>query len=274
MQKDRSKQGTRFIKLHGAGNDLLVVHSREMPKAKAAFVRRIAHRQLGVGCDQLMEVLSTRPLAIQIWNQDGSKAEMCANGSRTTLFLAAQLGWIDRKSKQVPLRVSGRDYVARMVKPGHYELCLGEPEIEALETIRIGKEKITFWPVRTGNPHAVIFTGGSQWKLPKDFSYLEWGPRIENHSHFPKRTNVEFVRKLKVQGRKATVHVEAWERGAGATLSCGSGAVAVAAMVNKLYGATDIRLRMTQFELRVRFEGKSAFLSGPCALVAEGTAYL
>ena len=87
MQKGRARQGTRFHKLHGAGNDLLVLTSSELPKAnKAAFIRRIAHRQLGIGCDQIMEVLSKKPLAIQVWNQDGSKAEMCANGSRTFLF--------------------------------------------------------------------------------------------------------------------------------------------------------------------------------------------
>ncbi len=273
MQKGSPKQGTRFYKLHGAGNDLLVLHGREMPSVnKAAFVRRIAHRQLGIGCDQLMEILSLKPLAIQIWNQDGSRAEMCANGSRTFLFLAAREGWLNRQAKRVPIRISGKSYEGVRIKPGSYALCLGEPEIEKPETLHLDGKKIPFWPVRTGNPHAVILVGAGpySWKAPKDFSYLDYGPRIERHAHFPQKTNVEFVRSLKVKGRRAETIVEAWERGAGATLSCGSGAVAVAAVVRKLTGVSAVSVRMTEFELRVNFEGDQAFLSGPCALVAEG----
>lgn len=277
MQKARSKQGSRFYKLHGAGNDLLVLGSRDMPAAgKAAFVRRIAHRQLGVGCDQVVEILSREPLAIQIWNRDGSKAEMCANGSRTFLFLAHHEGWVDRKGLRVPLRVSDADYEGIQVSPGSYEFCLGAPEVGSPGRLRIGKGTIPFLPVRTGNPHAVVWmTGPSSWKAPSGFDFRSFGPRIETHPRFPRRTNVEFIRAWKRKGSKAEVRVEAWERGSGATLSCGSGAVAVAAAVRRRdKGIEEVSVAMTDFVLRVRFEGERAFLSGPCALVAEGVAYL
>ena len=273
MQKGPRKQGNRYVKLHGAGNDILVVFSRDMPRTgKSAFVKKIAHRQLGIGCDQLVEVESLKPLAIQIWNTDGSRAEMCANGTRVFLHLGSRNGWFNKNAAQVPLKVSGKSYTANKVAPHAYELCLGVPEIGNLERLSLGKEKIPFWPVRTGNPHAVILTTKHKlaWKAPKGFDFKTVGPRIEHHKRFPHRTNVHFIRDLKVNGKRAVALVQPWERGAGATMSCGSGAVASAAVVRGLTGATDVEIRMTSFRLRVRFEGEKAFLSGPSALVSEG----
>ena len=276
MQKGPARQGSRFFKLHGAGNDLLVLASKDMPKTnKAAFVRRIAHRQLGLGCDQLVELISKKPLAVQIWNQDGSKAEMCANGSRSFLFLAAREQWIDSHAPRVNIRISGAPYEGVRTTPGNYELCLGTPEIGEPEVLALGKERIPFYPVRTGNPHVVVLmTGPGAWKAPKGFDYKSYGPRMETHRRFLGKTNVEFVRKIRVKGHTATVDVQAWERGAGATLSCGSGAVAAAALVRRLKYVGLVKVRMNTFELLIRFEGNRAFISGPCVLVAEGRFFL
>jgi diaminopimelate epimerase len=272
MKKAPAKQGTPFHKLHGAGNDLLVVHSSDLPKRnKSAFVRRMAHRQTGIGCDQVVELLSTRPLAVQIWNKDGSQAEMCANGSRSFLFLAALEGWLEAKAETVPLEVSGAPYLGRKVKGG-YELCLGSPKILGADQLALAGESVPFWEVSTGNPHAVVLLheGKHHWAAPRAFNFLEYGPRMETHARFPRRTNVEFVHPWKRKGKEVVVKVEAWERGAGPTLSCGSGAVAVAAVLRELTGAERFRVQMTQFELQVKFEGDQAYLSGPCALVAKG----
>lgn len=274
MQKGAGRQGSRFWKLHGAGNDLLVVESADMPvRGKAAFVKAISHRQLGVGCDQLLEVSSRSPLAIQIWNNDGSRSEMCANGARTFLFFAARMKWIDPAAKAVALRVSGKDYEGRRIGPESYEFSLGEPQVGPLELLQIGADAIPFRAVVTGNPHAVILADGAKgWKAPRGFDYKVTGPKIETHPRFPQKTNVEFLRKIRVKGKTAEVDVEVWERGAGATLSCGSGAVASAAVVKALYPAVILcKVRMTRFELRIRFEDAVAFISGPCVLVAEGT---
>jgi diaminopimelate epimerase len=273
MQKGSGRQGSRFWKLQGAGNDLLVLESSQMPtRGKAAFVKAISHRQLGVGCDQLMEVTSRSPLAIQIWNGNGSKSEMCANGARTFLFFAAHEKWIDPEAKTVVLQVSGKPYEGRRIGHEIYEFSLGEPQIGPLETLKVGEENIPFRAVITGNPHAVIVAHGPKsWKAPRGFDYKVTGPKIETHKRFPQKTNVEFLRKIQVKGKTAEVGVEVWERGAGATLSCGSGAVAVAAVVKALYPQIVVcKVRMTSFELRIRFEGAVAFISGPCALVAEG----
>jgi diaminopimelate epimerase len=274
MQKGASRQGSRFYKLQGAGNDLLVLESTQMPsRGKAEFVRAISHRQLGVGCDQLMEVTSRKPLAIQIWNNDGSKSEMCANGARTFLFFAARKKWINPKAATVALRVSGKPYVGKRIGHEKYEFSLGEPQIGALEELYLEGSLIPFRAVITGNPHAVIVADGPHaWRPPVGFDYKSTGPKIEVHPRFPKKTNVEFLRKITVKGAKAEALVEVWERGAGATLSCGSGAVASAVVVRALHPEVNVCIiRMTQFQLRIRFEGAAAFISGPCALVVSGT---
>jgi diaminopimelate epimerase len=219
-----------------------------------------------------MEVTSRSPLAIQIWNGDGSKSEMCANGARTFLFFAARQKWIDPEAIVVDLQVSGKPYKGYRIGHESYEFSLGEPQVGPDETLKLGSEAIPMRAVITGNPHAVILTAGPKsWKAPKNFDYKITGPLIETHKRFPQKTNVEFLRKIQLKGKTAEVDVEVWERGAGATLSCGSGAVASAAVVKTLYPQILVcKIRMTKFELRIRFEGAVAFISGPCALVAEG----
>lgn len=266
-----------FYKLHAAGNDMLVFLSKNLPLAgrkKREFVQKIAHRNLGLGSDQVLEVLSTKPLAIQIWNCDGSKAEMCANGARAILFLAAKLKWISTKLKEVPLEVSGGKYLG-LRREDSFELCLGAPKILGEKQLQLGTENVPYLEVSVGNPHAVIFSTGSPemrpW-CPKEFDYKKFGPAIECHPDFPQKTNVEFIRSWKATKSQVEVQVEAWERGAGATLSCGSGAVAVAAVMRKFLGASLVKVRMTDFVLEVRFDEKNrAYLSGPCAFVASGT---
>jgi diaminopimelate epimerase len=272
MKKAATRQGKPipFQKLHGAGNDILIVEAKHLPKiGKPALLRRMAHRQLGIGCDQVVEVLSRKPLRVQIWNQDGSRAEMCANGSRVLLFLAAKEGWISRASSAIPLEISGKKYVALKTKGG-YELCLGKPDVGEESLLRVGQSRIPYFPVSVGNPHAVILAGPRSWRMPKDYSLLRYGPAIECHSRFPQKTNVEIVRSWKQRGSVVEASVDVWERGAGATLSCGSGAVAVAAVLRKLSGAKMIKVRMTDYLLTIRFEGERAYLSGPSALVAKG----
>lgn len=105
-----------------------------------------------------------------------------------------------------------------------YQLCLGTPEIGKFEQLTVGSARIPL--VVPTNPHAVILTTQHKlaWKAPKHFDYKVTGPLIETHRRFPKRTNVEFIRELKVSGKRASALVEVWERGAGATLSCGKAA--------------------------------------------------
>lgn len=277
MKKPRARQGIQlpFYKIHGAGNDMLVFEGKKLPKkgeAKAEFLKLMAHRQLGVGADQLLEILSKKPLAIQIWNQDGSQAEMCANGARTFLFLAEHKGWAKPVKNRVPLHISGKPFEGLKTKLG-FEICVGAPSILGHDTVPVQGEIIPFWEVSVGNPHAVILCAGGaeHWQPPRNFSFRHYGPLLEAHKRFPKKTNVEFVRSMKLEAGVAVAEVEVWERGSGPTLSCGSGAVAVARVLRQELGADRARVIMNGFELRIRFEGEQAYLGGPCALVAKGS---
>ncbi|NUM88121.1 MAG: diaminopimelate epimerase [Bdellovibrionales bacterium] len=265
-----------FAKVHSAGNDAIILEEASWrgssPARKAELVRRIAHRSMGVGADQVLEVLERNPLRFQVWNQDGSRAEMCANGTRSLCHFAFLRGWIPPASATISVEVSGRPYVVRRRARG-FSVSLGSPVVKPPRTLRQRGQAIPWVSVNVGNPHAVIFmTGGrGEWRAPSDFDFREWGRELEVHAAFPQRANIEFVRKLRVTGSRAEVLTEFWERGAGATLSCGTGAVAVAAAVRaQREGVREVLVRMTQFELRVTFDGPSAWLSGPSVLVAEG----
>ena len=276
MKKAPTKQvkPIPFYKLHGAGNDILVVEAKYLPKSgKAKKIQAMAQRQLGIGSDQVIEVLSRKPLKLQVWNQDGTKAEMCGNGVRALMHLASLEKWLGGQPKEVPLVISGKPYKALKAAQG-YEISLGEPTVAEKQLFNLNGEIIPFTEVSVGNPHAVIFFGQDDWEAPTDFYLRYYGPRIESHERFPKKTNVEFVRSWSKKGKVVEALVEVWERGAGATLSCGSGAVAVAAALRKRAPeAREFRVKMTDYELKIRFEGGKAFLSGPSALVAKGIFY-
>ena len=253
-----------FYKLHGAGNDILVIESKFLPKkGKSKWIQRFASRQLGVGADQVMEVTQKNPLEFFVWNGDGTRAEMCANGSRVLLYLSHLLGW--SRGKKIPFSIGRKNFVGYRISKEIFEISLGAPKIYGNESISTSLGSVPFFRVSVGNPHAVIFSE----TLPP-FSFRELGKEIEHHSAFPQRTNVEFIRSWEKKGSRIKALVEVWERGAGATLSCGSGAVAVARVLKEKSGLSHFHIQMNQFVLKVRFEGEEAFLSGPSTLVAKG----
>lgn len=255
-----------FVKIHGAGNDCIFFRSMDLPKGwePSLFVRRIADRRTGVGSDQVFERLPQSPFAAQVWNQDGTKAEMCGNGSRCFAALLEKEGHWPAGVDSLQLQISGKHYTVTRVSHG-YELCLGVPLVEPERKLKLFGHSLVYVPVHTPNPHAVFFLED----FPKGavFDFLSWGPAIEKHADFPDRTNVEFVH----APSEGTVRVEAWERGAGATPSCGSGAAAVGAALRARGDSADsFRMRMTDYELRVRFLEGQALLSGPTQFVAQG----
>jgi diaminopimelate epimerase len=264
-----------FHKVVGAGNDCLIAQSSDLDRLesdKARIIRSICDRHDGVGADQFFELLSTAPLAVQVWNCDGSKAEICANGTRSFLLLAREEGWVPEAAKEVRLLVSGKEYCATWNGSG-YELCLGIPQATQHQQLFCDGQKIPYTSVNVGNPHAVILARGEakDWSLPYGFQFQEWGSRIESHPDFPHKTNVEFVRSVLRQGAEAKVEIQVWERGAGATLSCGSGAVAVAAALAAEDPSLQIfAIKTNHFTLHVRLEDGKAYLSGPSRTVAKG----
>jgi diaminopimelate epimerase len=208
----------KLSKWQALGNDYLLVERAELTQPLTPdAVRKLCDYHYGVGSDGLLEVVSAdgARAEIRIWNPDGSTAELSGNGVR---IVAA---WLARRSdsERVTLTIGSRE-VAAVVGANHaIALDIGQVEVGETETLDLGDERIEFTPVSVGNPHAVVR------REPERGELLRLGPRVESHSRFPDRTNVQLVR---VDGpHDLTVGV--WERGAGETLSSGTSSVAAAA---------------------------------------------
>ncbi len=250
----------RFTKMHGLGNDFVVIDQslqNEKISMDSSLAKRLADRRLGVGCDQVVLVEGRKVL---FWNADGSEAELCGNGMRAVgLFLhqAHQKDWFEvetKKGKQI-IQFHSKDEI---------EVNLGAIDLGTPEEIQIKDQNFVFQSVNIGNPHAVVFVES----LGEEF-VCEYGSIIEKHSRFPNRTNVEFV---KVLGPRQ-IEVEVWERGAGYTQACGSGACAAAASMIALNGGkSPMQVKMPGGTLQVKWVNASAevFLVGPARAVFNG----
>jgi diaminopimelate epimerase len=208
---------------------------------------------LGVGSDGLLEITSvdgTRA-EIRIWNPDGSTAELSGNGVR---IVAA---WLARRSgaERVALSVGSREVEAVIGADGNIAVDVGRVEVGETETLDLGDERVEFTPVSVGNPHAVVR------REPERGELLRLGPRIERHSRFQERTNVQLVR---VDGpHDLTVGV--WERGAGETLSSGTSSVAAAAAaVANGWCESPVHVHLPGGDLLVELDAQGeARLTGP-----------
>ncbi len=224
----------RFRKMHGLGNDFVVVDLRGgQSTPDAALVRAVADRRRGIGFDQFISIEDDPSKEIVaymgIWNPDGSRSGACGNATRCVGHLLMEEGGIDT----VRLRTDAGLLSCWSAPGGLVRVDMGAPKLdwqdipvaEASDTVRVD---VKFGPidnpalwgpgaVNMGNPHAVFFVDDAE-AFPVD----KIGPMVENHPMFPERTNVEFCT---VQGRNR-MRMRVWERGAGITQACGSGACA------------------------------------------------
>ncbi|MCD6377757.1 MAG: diaminopimelate epimerase, partial [Planctomycetes bacterium] len=226
----------RFVKMHGIGNDYICIDCFAQTVANPAnLARRISDRHFGVGADGLILILPSdiADAKMRIFNADGSEAEMCGNGIRCVAKYVHDHGI----SSNNPLRIetsAGIKTISLTLNEQNKVILatvdMGEPILEPSEIpVKIAQERAIDIPLETpkgifkmtcvsmGNPHAVIFVDNVD-KIPLH----EIGPMIENHSLFPSRVNVHFV---KVLSRKEVI-MRTWERGSGETLACGTGASA------------------------------------------------
>jgi diaminopimelate epimerase len=244
----------KLSKWQALGNDYLLVERAELADPLTPdSVRRLCDYHYGVGSDGLLEVVSVdgSRAVLRVWNPDGSTAEVSGNGVR---IVAA---WLARKSgaERVSLSIGERELEALIREDGHIELDLGKVEVGESETIDLGDERVDFTPVSVGNPHAVVR------REPERGELLRLGPRIERHSRFPERTNVQLVR---VDGpHDLTVGV--WERGAGETLSSGTSSVsAAAAAIANGWCESPVHVHLPGGDLLVELDGDGrARLTGP-----------
>jgi diaminopimelate epimerase len=267
--KDFSRQtGLPFMKMHGAGNDFVVIDRRGGgPAMTAALARAIGDRNRGVGFDQLAEITASdsADFGLVFWNSDGSQAGACGNATRCVSdFMMRELG-VDR----VSLTTARGGLIAQRAADGRVWVNMGQPQLD-WQSIPLAREvdhlhlPLPGDPVAVGmgNPHCVRFVADAG---AVDLAGV--GPRIEHDPLFPQRTNVEFASLISPD----TLRLRVWERGTGITLACGSGAcaTAVAAHLRGLTGRR-VALELDGGMLEVDWREDGVWLTGPVARVFDG----
>lgn len=282
-----------FTKMHGAGNDYVYVNGfKEEIENPGELAKKISDRHFGVGSDGLVLLLpsAAADLRMRMFNSDGTEAEMCGNATRCVGKLAYDLGIVKKNLvsletaagvKIIRLKFDGSEVCGATVDMGEPVLApelvpadvtkvagaaSGRPIIGGLVSIDGVSWGIT--AVSMGNPHAVIFMTGVN-----DLDLSTIGPKFESHPAFPQKVNTEFV---EVSGRDR-IKMRVWERGAGETLACGTGAcAAVVACVLNGFTERKVRVDLKGGTLTVNWEETSGrvFMSGPAVTVFTGQYYL
>lgn len=291
-----------FTKMHGIGNDFVLIDCRDravregLPEA-GGLSKRLCHRRFGIGADQVLFLYPSdrADFRMLIFNADGSEVEMCGNGIRCF----AKYIWDRGLSEKDILDVETAAGIIRPAKAGDLvRVDMGEPILEPEEIpvktvqgsrfnvqdyvkvashltpyasnvlidfpLKVEDKEFKITCVSMGNPHAVIFVDGVE-----GFPVERYGPVIEHHELFPKRTNVEFIQ----VADRDRLRMRVWERGAGETMACGTGASA-AGVAASLKGLTDrtVHVELLGGELVIEWkeEDNHVYMTGPAVEVFEG----
>jgi diaminopimelate epimerase len=276
-----SSRALAFTKMHGAGNDFVVLDGiRESLPPLEPLARRLLDRRFGIGGDQLLvaQASASADFRMDIYNPDGSRAEMCANGIRAFYLWLRSHG--HSTADELSVETLAGVVRPRAAGPGLVTVAMGHPVLvpEKIPTtlgaggvgpvldvpLDVDGAALRVSAVSMGNPHCVIEVEDVE-AAPVE----QLGPRIEHHPAFPNRVNVEFVQRLS----RSRVRQRTWERGTGETLACGSGACAVA-VASILRGATDrelaIELRGGTLHLSWPANDAAVTMTGPAAEVFAG----
>lgn len=269
----------RFTKMHGLGNDFVVFDTiSQGPRVDARLVRFLADRHRGIGCDQVLVIEPpTDPgldFRYRIFNGDGSEVGACGNGARCVAKYIRDKRLCARS--RVLLQTLGGTLGTQGGKGNVFTVSMGVPRLEPAEipfaapsrtavyTLATSRGELEISAVSMGNPHAVL--------LVEDLDVApvgSLGPEIESHPRFPERANVGFMQVLS----REEVRLRVWERGAGETLACGSGASA-AVVAGRLRGLLDERVRVHlgggYLQIEWQGEGEALQMSGPATTVFEG----
>lgn len=281
-----------FTKMQGAGNDYLYVdalgHPTSIDLSKTDLrdlSKSISDRHFGVGGDGLIAILPSADadFRMRMFNSDGSEAQMCGNGTRCVAKYLFDKGFTDKTVitletlagiKTLYLHIVDGKVESVTVDMGKAMLLRGDIPATGHDASRMMDEEITVEGksflingVGMGNPHGVIFTDRIDDRLVHHF-----GPLLEKHQIWPEKANIEFAR----IETPSDITMRVWERGAGETLACGTGACAtlVAACLKGLTGnEADLHLRGGQLHIRYDESNGNVFMTGPAEFVAEGIFY-
>lgn len=273
-----------FVKMHGLGNDFVFIEDKTgQDKDYTALARAMCNRHTGIGADGLIVIVDSRvaDVRMRIINSDGSEAEMCGNGIRCFAKYVYDSGIIEKKRFTV-------ETPAGIMEP---EITVGADNKAELITINMGRPSFnrSEIPMEGADGRVLnedLCVDGENWKItsllmgvPHTVTYVDdvdsvdiekIGPLFEKHEAFPKHTNINFAQQMDDR----TVKVRTWERGAGATLACGTGScsVAVASFLNGRTGReVDIQLPLGTLHIEYREEDGNVYMTGPAAVSFTGT---
>ncbi|XP_057512943.1 diaminopimelate epimerase, chloroplastic-like [Actinidia eriantha] len=289
---DRKLSGfLHFVKYHGLGNDFILVDNRDSmePRVTSDQAVKLCDRNFGIGADGVifaMPGINGTDYTMRIFNSDGSEPEMCGNGVRCFARFIAELDNLHGR-QSFTIHTGAGLIVPEIQDDGKVRVDMGEPILKASDVptkLPANKEQSVVkseldvdgitWNVTCvsmGNPHCVTFGGkGSQNLLIDGLNLAQIGPKFEHHEMFPARTNTEFVQVFS----RSHLKMRVWERGAGATLACGTGAcaVVVAAVLEGRAGRSCIvDLPGGPLEVEWSEEDNHVYMTGPAEVVFYGS---
>ena len=272
----------KFTKMQGIGNDYVYVDCfQETVENPGEVAKIVSDRHFGIGSDGLILIKPSdvADFEMDMYNSDGSRGAMCGNGIRCVAKYVYDYGLTDKTSITVNT-ASGIKYLDLTIENGkavQIRVNMGTPILEASkipvisekekvidEPIVAGEKEYRITAVSMGNPHAVTYIDDV-----KGLDIEKIGPQFEHHSIFPDRVNTEFVKVLD----RNTVEMRVWERGAGETLACGTGAcaVAVASIING-YTEDEVTVKLLGGDLTIYWDRKEnlVYMTGPAEVVFDG----
>lgn len=264
--------------MHGLGNDFVVIDAvNQQVSLSPEQLRRLADRHLGVGCDQILLIEKAEGDAdfrYRIFNADGGEVEQCGNGARCFVRYVHDHGLTAKK--EVRIETLSGVVIPKLEADGEVTVNMGVPKFEPREIPFIAEQRAPTYPLRLddkqveisivsmGNPHAVQVVSDLD-----NAPVLTEGSRIEKHSRFPQRVNAGYMQIIDLHH----IRVRVYERGAGETLACGTGACA-AAIAGIQRGLLESPVRVSFFtgDLLIRWEGENqpVWMTGPAVAVFDG----
>ena len=269
----------RFTKMHGLGNDFVVLDAvTQRIDLKPEQARFLADRHFGVGCDQILVVEKpSRPdvdFRYRIYNADGGEVEQCGNGARCFVRFVREQGLTDKSEIRVETKCG--IIAPRLEENGEVTVDMGEPRFEPsrvpfvtesdalVQPLQVGGRTVDITALSMGNPHAVQLADNVD-----TAPVAELGPLIENHPRFPQRVNAGFMQVVD----RHRIRLRVYERGAGETLACGTGAcAAVAAGIARGLLDSPVRVATRGGELSIAWAGpgQPVLMTGPAVTVFDG----
>ena len=268
----------KFTKMHGLGNDFVLIDCvNQSVNLSLDQLRNIANRRLGIGCDQILLIERTESDAdfrYRIFNSDGGEVEQCGNGARCLVSYVYEKGMTQKK--EISVETLGGIIFPKLEINGEVTVNMGAPKFEPKEIpfiadkrmltylLEVNEKQIEFSILSMGNPHAV--------QVVEDINQspvLVEGSLIESHSRFPKHVNAGYMQIV----NREHINLRVYERGAGETLSCGTGAcAAVVAGITRGLLDSKVTVRTTGGNLSIYWEGGNnpVWMTGPAISVFDG----